>query len=119
MEHLFFTPDGGFDTTVRAVFGVLGVSSPSIGESKNVLGERYGEARILGMKIRLEENSYDYEDEFRFMLSLKSDPLEGVTIREDDITLVARVVRNLLVDNLGLVVGLEVGSSLDRLPPRR
>ena len=116
MEHLFFNFAEENGDVAVAVFGLLGVD-PRFGESKNVFNDSYCEATLFGMKLRFEENCYDYEDQFRYMLSVKRDVVLDATVRADDITRVARIVQHLLADNLGITVAIEVGARLEEYSP--
>lgn len=116
MEHLFFNSDDSLHT-ISIALGKLFGACPEVGESKNVLSESYFEMSILGIKVRLEENCYDYEDQFGFMLSFKRDVLQEVVVRDDDVFSVARIAQRLLTDNLGLTALLEVGAALEECPP--
>ena len=112
MELLFFNSNDVIDVVAARVFGFLGVNS-AVGESKNVLNEFYHVAEFFGMRFKIEENSYDYEDQFKFMLSVGRDVIRGAIVRDDDLVAVARIVQHLLADNLGLNLVLEVGTELE------
>ena len=62
-----------------ALFGGLGASSTMQRDSANVLGGTYSVLSVLGFKIKLEPNSYDYEDQYNYMLSVNEDYLAGFT----------------------------------------
>ena len=111
MEHLFFNSDSAPEEIGTTVFNLLGVSYET-GDSKNVLNDTFYEASLLGLKLRIEENCYDYEDEYRFMLSVKRNALTDTKVRDSDVINLARAVQHLLADNLELDVAIEVESSL-------
>ena len=112
MEHLFFNSDIAPQEIATAIFSVLGMSC-EIGDSQNVLNDTFYEASFLGLKIRVEENCYDYEDDYRFMLSVRRNVLLDAIVRDSDVLGVARIVQHLLADNLGLDVAIEIESSLE------
>jgi hypothetical protein len=68
---------------------------------------------VFGVTIKLEENSYDYEDDYRYMLSVYRDRLTDLMVDESIVVSVSRLVVRLLVDNLNVKVGLEVGNQLE------
>ncbi len=117
MEYLFFNSDGTTCKIATSVFSLLGVSLQA-GDSKNILNDLYYEAYFFGMKIRIEENCYDYEDRFKFMLSVKYDAIRNVTVRDSDIAAVARIIQHLLADNLGFELALEVEEGLEEKFPK-
>ena len=116
MEHLFFNSAEDIGRVADSICRLLGSRQDS-GESKNVLNELYFEVVLLGIKVRIEENCYDYEDQYRYMVSMKRDVVSGSKVRDCDITSLARIIQHLLVDNLGLEAVLEVDSSLEAFGP--
>lgn len=116
MEHLFFDSDKGIGDVANMVFNVLGLQ-PELCESKNVLNDSYYEVAIFGMKIRLEENCYDYEDQFQYMLSVKRNVLLDTTIHDDEINSIARIVQHIIADTLTIAVAIEVGEKIEWFLP--
>ena len=116
MEHLFFDSNDDISCVAATVFGLLRVES-ILGQSSNVLNETYHDVSLFGVIIRLEENCYDYEEQFRFMLSVKRDLSSNILVRENDVLLVSRIIQHLLADNLGFDIAIEVGTSIERCSP--
>jgi hypothetical protein len=116
MEHLFFNSDKILTDVATSVFETLGTESFG-GESTNVLNGTYVETRIFGLLIRVEENSYDYEDRYAYMLSVKRDVIGNVHVRDGDIAAIARSIQHILADNMKIDVALEVGTTIELCTP--
>ena len=76
-------------------------------DSANVLGGTYSVLSVLGFKIKLEPNSYDYEDQYNYMLSVNEDYLAGLEVDDDLSEAVAEIVAKLLSRNIHLEVAHE------------
>ena len=112
MANLFFSFPGELQEATQLVFSVLGISSVKEGDSSNVLGGTYSVLSVLGFKIKLEPNSYDYEDQYNYMLSVSEDYLSRLEIDDEMVEAVADVVAKLLSKNTSLEVAQEKDSGL-------
>lgn len=117
MEHLFFNYDRKLSETVAFIFSALGFTSIQEGDSLNVFGGTYASVSILGIVLKLEENSYDYEDDYRYMLSVKNDASSPVTVSDGTIRTFAGVVARILADNAALEVAVEVEAGIEVIGP--
>ena len=117
MEHLFFSLDGDFDTVVSRVFGALGIEAYRRGQRANSLGGTYDDYSVFGVAIKIERNSYDYEDEFEYMMSVKHDEISNAQASEDVVRAVAEIVKVQLLKNLSIQIGIEIGNEVQIVTP--
>lgn len=106
MDHLFFNMQGSFDEVAEAVFYVLG--APGIrGDSLNVLDGEYREANMLGVVVRLERNSYDHEESYEYMISVRKCLTSSLKVDPIVPQRLADAIVRMLVDNVGVSVARE------------
>lgn len=118
MQHLFFDSGDTLAEVAVAVLGSIGLHDVQQGESVNVLGTEYYSARSLGFVFRLERNAYDYEEQFRFMLSISEDASKDTTYSDRVLEQIALYTQREVSRVLGYSVGLEHGSELVIEPSR-
>ena len=106
MQHLFLNSSADLVSTANHLFPVLGVKY-SARHSKNVLNGVYYEGYCFGCRIRLEENSYEFEDQFKYMLTVKCNLLSETTMRDDDVPVLTQLLQRVLSDNLKIKIELE------------
>lgn len=111
MEHLFFSISGGFENAAAKAFEALGMQRVE-GDSANSPSGVYFEHRVFGIVFKLEENVYDYEDEYDYMMSIKKDVLSNLDVPDEVLTALVNVASTLLVKHLGVKVGVEIGNEL-------
>lgn len=90
------------------IFQALGVNSIWEGDSQNVLGGVYSSYSIFGINIKLELNSYDYEDDYEFMLYIRKDMTSSLKVDAEIEDKVGEVVLKVLCDNLSIPIAFEV-----------
>ena len=112
MEHLFFNIDGGVENAAEEVFKALGMGRSIEGDSANNPSGIYFEHSAFGVVLKVEENVYDYEDEFQYMLSIKKDMLTDLEVPNDSTSHLASIASMMLANNLGVKVGIEVGDKV-------
>jgi hypothetical protein len=78
------------------------------GDSSHVLGGVYYSASVLGVAIKLESNSYDYDDKYAYMIGVKEQLLSDLNVEDSIITSVTQVIITLLIVNLKIQVAHEV-----------
>ena len=113
METLFFNLDGSFAEVAEKVFSALGAPEFQEGDSLNVLGGEYYEISIFGASIRLEGNSYDYEDEYGYMLSIDEELPSELKVDPSVIEAIGRIAVRMLTDNLSTAVARETPRGLE------
>jgi hypothetical protein len=113
MKFLFFSYDGDFNKVSEVIYKSLGITQYLTGDSYNVLGGAYSDFSVFGVRIKLELNSYDYEDDYNYMLSLQTDSLRTISVDDKIVEYVNEVVKKLLYINLSLVVAEEKNGSLE------
>lgn len=119
MEHIFFNMKTGLAATATKVFNAIGITNNILEEdSLNVLGGIYYEYPILGCRIKLEQNSYEWEDKYKYMITVKKDVLSDVTANEENVRLLLQIVIDLLHRNLTVEVAVEVGDELEVYRPK-
>lgn len=118
MANLFFAFPGEIQDAAKTVFNALGTSSAANRDSLNVLGGTYTALSLLGFKVKLEANSYDYEDKFNYMLSVNEDFLAKLKVDDDMEEALADIIAKLLVENTSLEIAQEKESGLVFHPAR-
>ena len=113
MQHIFFNLDGDFQSVSSSVFSALGVGIPCEGDSSNVLNGVYYSHSIFGLNLKLERNSYDYEDRYAYMLSVTEDPQARIESNDQIAELCSSIVVKLLAMNLGIVLARETLTGLE------
>jgi len=113
MGHLFFNLDGDFEEVVRRIFLSLGIVSYMEGESVNVLGVTYGVVNVFGVAIKIEQNCYDYEDDYDYMLSIRKDSLSSLNVDISVIKAISYVVARLIVNNEAIEVARETSNGIE------
>ena len=112
MEHLFVNVEGGLELAAIRIFGVLGLGDPLEGDTANTPSGIYFCTTVFGVLFRLEENVYDYEDRFEFMLAIKKDAVSDLEIPANAPTDLAGITLKMLSANLGVAVGIEIDDEL-------
>ena len=113
MGYLFFNLQDDFESAVPKVFKALGINANLEGDSMNALGGVYSAFSIFGLNIKLELNAYDYEDKYKYMLSVSKDALSKLQIDEKVEPLMTEAVARLLSKNLSIEVALETPDKLN------
>ncbi len=101
--------EGHISSVVKNICKSLGIQKENIhsGDSSHVLNGTYYEFSILGIKTKIEYNSYDYEDKFNYMLSIKEDVTSGLKINDEMIKQLTIIIRELLIKNQNLNIAHE------------
>lgn len=107
MKPLFIKIDQKIQIANESVFRALGFTDILEGDSLNVLNGTYYQVSVLGMTIRLEENSWDYEDDFNFILFIQKDHDSSLKTSDDIKEAMMDVVIKLLLVNLNAKMGIE------------
>ncbi len=81
IKLFFFNFDGNILSVSEKIFRSFGIYNNEIakGSSSHVTEELYYQYSVFGIKLKIEYNSYDYDDSYRYMLSIREDVLSGVT----------------------------------------
>lgn len=82
------------------------------GDSVNVFRGIYYASNFMGMRIQLEYNSYDYEDDYRFMLSINESFSSKYKVTDELKEKIARIMAEFLSINLKTSVAYENGDQL-------
>lgn len=113
MEHIFINLAETLEESSTRLFRVLGIQDVKEGESSNVLGGVYFSAKVFGCEIKLEYNSYDYEDKYRYMITVKEDLLSNVTTDGEVIHWLALLIVRVVIKNLQTEVAHEFSNKLE------
>ncbi len=119
MEHLFFNLDNSLAEAARVVFAAVCDSNGFEGHSANVHGGAYFQNQVNNLVIRVESNSYDFEDEYAFMITVKNNPLSSRNVNDVELQAATRTIQRLLANKLQISVALEIGSNLETLGEER
>lgn len=109
---IFIDSNMEFERAAPIIYKSLGINQYLEGDSLNVLGGHYNSFDVLGMTIKLELNSYDYEDGYKYMLQIQKDfvnPLKGAKEIED---LFCNMILKLLESNLDMAIAVEKDNDL-------
>jgi hypothetical protein len=116
MQHLFFNATGPFHDVARTVSEALNLPLPR-GDSDNALGGEYYAASILGILLRLEQNSFEHETEYEYMLSVREDLTSSLRVSSSVSAHVAWAVAQMLADNAGFAVARQDATGLETVRP--
>ena len=95
----------------KAVFTTLGLESNfKTGHSSHAKGGTYFSCSVFGVTIKLEENSYDYDDKYNYMISIKKNLFSAIAADAEIIKDVTTTVRKIIVKNLRIQIAQEIGN---------
>lgn len=117
MQHLFLDCQQSLEQVASRIFEAAAPVKGVEIDSLNVLGGTYFEGTFRNLVLRVESNSYDYEDDYEFMITLKSNNLSNRQVAEKEIQMAAKSLQSLLVDKLRIPVAMELDSSLELMEP--
>jgi len=118
MSPLFFNLNRDFDSVVESIFGVLDILEKVVeGDSLNSFGGVYYESYMLGMVIKLERNSYAYENDFNYTLWVDKDYNSSVKITGEIEKSMLDLILSLLSINLNVEIGIEKDGELLIISP--
>ena len=112
MAVLFFALDQDLNGASKSVFKAINSFAPIEGESSNVLNSVYTQVCVLGLRIKLEANSYDYEERYNYMVSVTQDFLADNQANEHAAEALADAVAFLLKKNLAIEIAREKDDEL-------
>lgn len=113
MIVLFLNLPCKYEMAINAINSALGISYSLEGESVNSLGSKYNETSLLGVKVKIEENSYDYEDDYNYSIFIDNDIFSTIKTTEYNINLISKVITDLLYRNLGTSIGMEINQKFE------
>lgn len=112
MELFFFNSTENLQELSNKIFGVLKIGDFQDMDSLNVFQGNYYSCHFLGMKMKLEYNSYDYEADYNFMITIQEDFTSGIVLKEGNIKLFADIVISILSSNTDIIFVREVDDEL-------
>lgn len=108
IEHLFFSINDDLEKVAIKIFATLEIEKNiSEGDSSNVLEGIYYSVSVFGLTVKLEKNSYDYDDVYNYMMSVKKNILSKVISDSETIKPITQIIIKLLVQNLNLKIAYE------------
>lgn len=117
MINLFFSCDKQFDDVAILIFKSLTIENYLEGDSSNVLGGYYYSFNVFGMEIKLERNSYDYEEQYNYMIHIKENRTNNLKIDPNIENIMAGIILKLLCNNLNIPLAIEKGNELITVSP--
>lgn len=111
MVLLFLKYDLLIVDAAAAIYNSLEIKHFQEGDSANVLNGIYYVASAFNSEIKLELNSYDYEEEFNYMISISIASLLSSQCNLEQ--RVAEIVKETLVARLGIIVAVEKNGGLE------
>jgi hypothetical protein len=115
MKQIFFNMPHSIDKVAKIIFDSLGLNSFEEGDSSHVKDGIYYASSVFGIKVQLEGNSYDYDDQYSYMLSIKQDVLSAVYSDDLIVAEIANVIIRLLREALETEIAYEDNSNTLRL----
>lgn len=78
-EHLFFNLEGELEEVANKLFTGLDINYGIMeGDSSNVLYGVYFYYSVFGVGLKLEYNSYEFDEKYRYMLSIQKNVLSTI-----------------------------------------
>ena len=106
MQTLFINSESSLDEVAKIVLSTLGISRFMEGDSSFSASGYYLEGSVLGIVIKIDENNYDYEDDYNYMISIKK--AIGTKLADDNALLgVAEIIASVISEKLEIEVALE------------
>ena len=98
----FFNFNGNILSVSEKIFKSFGIYESELakGSSSHVTEKVYYEYSVFGIKLKIEYNSYDYDDKYRYMLSTREDVLSGVTSDDNFLLCITNRLGDLLAELL-------------------
>ena len=106
MQVLFFQLDKSFDEVGKLIISCLGFNNLIESETTFNTKGYYFIANTLGLTIKLDENNYDYEDKYNYMITIKK-AIGTKLYSENSILGVAEIVASIISSKLNIQVALE------------
>jgi len=113
--HLFFNYDGDFESVANYVFENLGMECTSQ-DSLNCLSREYYFSVFLNMKIKLELNSYDFEDEYAYFLYVDKYASSNLNFPDEIDAEILAMIRKVITYIPGIDFFIEENGVLKILP---
>ena len=107
MEVLFLKLDTRYEEFGNIVLSTLGFSSFAESETTFNTQGYYFVANILGVSIKVEENCYDYEEQYNCLITIK----QGIGIKlanDNSLSGVAEVIASVLAAKLKTEIAMEM-----------
>ena len=108
MIAIFFNLNESIDNVSTVIFNSLGFRSILEGDSSNVLGGIYYCCNVFGSQIRLEYNSYDWDDVYNYMITVKDDVLVKPDIDDSLCKKIMEIIVAILSKNLNITIAVEL-----------
>lgn len=115
MKHIFFNMDHSIDNVAKIIFNSLGIDNFEEGDSSHVKDGIYYSSSVFGVKIQLEDNSYDYDDQYSHTLAIKHDVLSAIYSDDLIVAEIANVVIRILKATLETEIAYEDNSNTVQL----
>lgn len=112
---IFFNSDKNLEEVSKLVFEAMGITHYLEGDSQNSLGGSYSSCSVFGISIKLELNSYDYEDDYKFMLLIRKDLTSSLKCDTEVEDAIATVVLKLLYNNWHIPLAVEKANILQKV----
>jgi len=120
IEHYFFQIEDDLQNAAKKICEALGIDTKTVkvGSSTHVLNGSYFNYTVFGCRIKLEKNSYDYDDQYNYMLSISINSLSNLNTDINVLKSMSTIIRMLLSKNLGIVIAYEVAdNNLEKIFP--
>jgi len=106
MQTLFFNIDKEFEEVGKKIFAELGFSNLQEKETSFNSQGLYFSVNVFGLSIKLDENNYDYEDMYNYMISVKK-AIGTKLYDENSLYSVAEIVASVIAQKMKIDVALE------------
>ena len=117
MGLLFFNSRHDIKQTSNEIFEVPGLQHPVAADSSHVYKRVYFSVNLLGMKVKLEYNAYDYEDDYNYMITIDKASVSTLHVKDIDIENFTTIIGNIVSSNMNIQVAREVNNELQIINP--
>jgi hypothetical protein len=107
MQVLFINSKMSLENIAKKILSALGISKMVEGDSSFSPKGYYFKCTVLGIDLKIDENNYDYEDNYNYMISIKK--TIGTKLADDNALLgFAEIIASLISSKLGIDIALEM-----------
>lgn len=99
---IFISSQLNLSQLANSIFSILGADNKDIliGQSSYSINDTYYWVSFAGVRFKIDENNYDFEDEFNYHLNIKKDVRKKINIDEEIILASAKIISRLILNNL-------------------
>lgn len=112
MHLVFLNSKDDLDQFSKMLFKILELNEFKKTDSHNVYNGTYASYSVLGIKIKLEYNSYDYEENYNYMMTIAEDFTSKINLNARDVDYFAEIIIHILKMNTNINMAREIDDEL-------